>query len=121
MCESAAGHESRVSAVFGSSLHLGCKLGGKGESRGLEWHHYDVRGKSRRVSPSSKHVFTQDDGLVIIGASEADAGRYECRLGGARVTAYAVTVDMGRCAAPDGTADYQKVCCSVYLLVKLRW
>jgi len=24
------------------------------------------------------------------------------------VTAYAVTVDMGRCAAPSGSADYQK-------------
>ena len=77
VCESAAGHESRLSAVFGSSLHLGCKLGHSpgAAARGLEWRHYDINGKSRRVGPSGKHVFTQDQGLVIIGVTEADAGR----------------------------------------------
>ena len=82
VCESAAGHESRVTAVFGSSLHLACKLGTSDGGKAPEWHHYDINGKSRQVTASSKHVFTQDDGLVVIGATEADAGRYECRLGG---------------------------------------
>ena len=38
-----------------------------------------------------------------------DAGRYDCRLGRESVSSYQVTVDMQRCAAPNKTADYQKI------------
>ena len=35
--------------------------------------------------------------------------RYDCRLGRETVTTYQLNVDLQRCAAPNKTADYQKV------------
>jgi len=35
---------------------------------------------------ADKHVETADKGLVLMSAVEADAGRYECRLGGSPAT-----------------------------------
>ena len=45
------------------------------------WYHYDPNGKRMKLEKGSsdRHVFTQDHGLVVIGVSEKDAGRYNMK------------------------------------------
>ena len=66
----------------------------------IRWYHYDLNGKRKKlhgdVVSKDKHVFTQDNGLVILSVTEGDGGRYDCRLGRDTVSTYSVTVDMGR-------------------------
>ena len=76
----------------------------------ISWHFYDLNNNERHISSqTNKYVFTQTNGLVIIGIKEQDAGRYDCRLGHESVSSYELSVDMQRCAAPNKTADYQKI------------
>ena len=44
-----------------------------------------------------------------MGVTEAEAGRYDCRLGADTLCSYNITVDTARCAAPSKSNDYQKV------------
>ena len=44
-----------------------------------------------------------------MGVTEAEAGRYDCRLGADTLCSYNITVDTQRCAAPSKSHDYQKV------------
>jgi hypothetical protein len=48
------------------------------ESLQVGWYHYDMNGKRQKLekSVSDRHVMTQDHGLVVIGVTEKDAGRY---------------------------------------------
>jgi hypothetical protein len=111
----------KIIANFGQSVHLPCSLrlpdGGASFSSGagptqdsIDWQFQDPSGIRRHVRSSpSKHVFTQDQGLVIIGVSEMDVGRYDCRLGEEIISSYQLRVDAHTCLAPNKTADYQKV------------
>ena len=56
-----------------------------------------------------KYIQTAEQGLVIMGVTESEAGRYDCRLGSDTLCSYNITVDMQRCAAPSKSHDYQKV------------
>lgn len=47
--------------------------------------------------------------MVIMGVTESEAGRYDCRLGPDTLCSYNITVDTQRCAAPSKSHDYQKV------------
>lgn len=47
--------------------------------------------------------------MVIMGVTEQEAGRYDCRLGADTLCSYNITVDTQRCAAPSKSHDYQKV------------
>merc|ERR1712083_833300 len=76
----------------------------------INWFFYDIKDKRHPVTESSsKYVFTQNNGLVIIGVKEQDACRYECRLGRESVSSYQINIDLQRCSAPNKTADYQKI------------
>jgi hypothetical protein len=79
----------------------------------IRWYHYDLNGKRKKIhaglGSNDKYVFTQDNGLVIISVAEGDGGRYDCKFGRDTISTYSVSVDMGRCSAPDKTTDYQKV------------
>lgn len=44
-----------------------------------------------------------------MNVNEADAGRYDCKMGGDIVCSYNITVDSHRCSAPARTNDFQKV------------
>lgn len=44
-----------------------------------------------------------------MNVNEADAGRYDCKMGGDIVCSYNITVDAHRCSAPARTNDFQKV------------
>ena len=100
----------KISANFGSSVHLSCAVD-RADPDSIGWYFYDAKhGKRHHIAiPTDKYVFTQDNGLVIIGMHERDAGRYDCRLDRETVSSYEVAVDLQRCAAPNKTADYQKV------------
>lgn len=43
-----------------------------------------------------KYIETSEHGLLIIAATEADAGRYDCWLGGSLLCSYNITVDSHR-------------------------
>jgi len=98
----------KITANFGSSVHLSCAI--DNIDHPINWYFYDIKDKRHPVTEStSKYVFTQNNGLVIIGVKEQDAGRYECRLGRESVSSYQINIDLQRCAAPNKTADYQKI------------
>ena len=98
----------KLKVNFGSSVHLSCAID---HVDNLSWYFDDLKNSVQRLlMPNSlKHVLTQNSGLVLIGVQEDDAGRYECKLGRETVSSYDVVVDMQRCAAPNKTADYQKI------------
>lgn len=56
-----------------------------------------------------KYIQTAEQGMVIMGVTEQEAGRYDCRLGADTLCSYNITVDTQRCAAPSKSHDYQKV------------
>ena len=56
-----------------------------------------------------KYIQTAEQGMVIMGVTEQEAGRYDCRLGPDTLCSYNITVDTQRCAAPSKSHDYQKV------------
>ena len=95
----------KITANFGSSLHLSCAI----DNAVIEWFFYDLNDKRHQVLPNNKYVFTQENGLVIIGVKEENAGRYECRLGRESVSSYEIKIDFQSCKAPNKTADYQKI------------
>jgi hypothetical protein len=108
ICEASLPRQ-KISANFGSSLHLSCAIDRADQP--ISWHFYDLNHGKRHhlATATNKHVFTQNNGLVIIGVKEQDAGRYDCRLGRESVSSYQVSIDLQRCAAPNKTADYQKI------------
>ena len=78
----------------------------------VSWHHFNSAGQRNEVdfrARRDKYVMTQDFGLVILGVDERDSGSYQCHLGHETVSDFHLSVDAHRCAAPNKTADYQKV------------
>ena len=52
-------------------------------------YHYNVDGRRKHVLPQEgKFVLTQDQGLVIIGLAEKDAGQYDCRVNHETINSY---------------------------------
>ncbi len=98
----------KIVANFGSSLHLSCSIGTLEQQ--VQWYYYDSRDKRHQIfEDGGKYVFTQNNGLVIIGVKDSDAGRYECKLNRESVASFDITVDLQQCKAPNKTADYQKI------------
>lgn len=105
ICEASLNRQ-KITANFGSALHLSCPL--KGGSK-VEWYHYDNGQHRRHVqSLDGKYVLTQDQGLVIIGLKEMDAGQYDCKMEHQTITSYKVSVDFQRCSSPQKSGEYQK-------------
>ncbi|XP_074601991.1 semaphorin 2a [Brevipalpus obovatus] len=108
-----------INTIWGQSLHLPCS----GKTHDLEtaidhdsdppvvrWYHY----RTERSSPfevlprRDKFIVTRDDGLVIIGITNSEAGRYECKLGPNIISKYNISVDAKTCSATN-EAEYRKV------------
>ena len=53
-------------------------------------------------------MLTQDQGLVIIGLADQDAGQYDCRVNHQTINSYRLLVDLQRCSSPEKSGDYQK-------------
>lgn len=47
-----------------------------------------------------KYVQTADHGLVILGVTDRESGRYDCRLGPGTVFSYTVEVDASKLKRP---------------------
>jgi len=106
ICE-ASMNRKKIQANFGSAVHLECPLGNKNSQ--VEWYHYNVDGRRKHVLPQEgKFVLTQDQGLVIIGLAEKDAGQYDCRVNHETINSYRIIVDLQRCSSPEKSGDYQK-------------
>lgn len=56
-----------------------------------------------------KYIATVEGGVVIVGASEEDGGRYDCQLAGALLCTFNLTVDAHRCSPPARSLDYHRV------------
>ncbi|CAH2234036.1 jg25597 [Pararge aegeria aegeria] len=112
ICDSSISRKS-VSATWGQSLHLGSfvKMPEVLQPRAVTWYHYS-REKGRHpiaFNKPEKYIETSEHGLLIISVNEADAGRYDCWLGGSLLCSYNITVDTHRCSPPEKSNEYQKI------------
>ncbi|EEB14535.1 Semaphorin-2A precursor, putative [Pediculus humanus corporis] len=104
--------KKKVVATWGQSIHLGCFPKGAEalHSYASAWYHYSKeKGKYQIVFRRDKYIETNEHGLVIIGVSELDAGRYDFWLNGALLCSYNITIDAFRCTSPKKSYDYQKI------------
>lgn len=86
---------------YGQSIHLSCPLhvndfeSSTAKYGPLKWYFYRNE-RSSGVEVSSrrdKFALTTDNGLVILGTSDRESGRYECKLGSLPLIRYEVFVD----------------------------
>lgn len=88
---------------YGQSVHLSCPLrvteSEEIVTRGdLKWFFYrNERSSGLEVtSHSGRYALTSDNGLVILGTTEREAGQYECRLGVSPLVRYEIFVDTSK-------------------------
>lgn len=60
------------------------------------------------TSKRDKYIFSSDGGLVIMGTSESESGRYDCKIGGQVIIRYTISVDAKTCSVPT-ESDYRKL------------
>lgn len=60
------------------------------------FHHSKEKGRYQIVFRPDKYIETSEHGLVIIAVNEADAGRYDCWMGGSLLCSFNITVDAHR-------------------------
>ncbi|KAF4526524.1 hypothetical protein B566_EDAN005891 [Ephemera danica] len=104
--------KKKMVVTWGQSIHLGCfvKMPEVLTSQTVTWfHHSKDKGRYQLMYRPDKYIETSEHGLVIIGVNEADAGRYDCWMGGSLLCSYNITVDAHRCSAPSKSQDYQKI------------
>ncbi len=70
----------------------------------VSWYHH-----FKRIHSSLNKYFTTEGGLTLLSLTEADAGRYDCHLGGSLLCSFIISVDAHRCTAPNRGSDYQKI------------
>lgn len=86
---------------YGQSVHLSCPFhvndfeSSTAKYGPLKWYFYRNE-RSSGVEVSSrrdKFALTTDNGLVILGTSDRESGRYECKLGSLPLIRYEIFVD----------------------------
>lgn len=111
ICDSSIQRKS-MTVTWGQSLHLGSfvKMPEVLQPQAVTWYHYSEKGRYQiAFSRADKYIETSEHGLLIVSASEADAGRYDCWLGGSLLCSYNITVDAHRCTPPEKSNEYQKI------------
>ncbi|XP_071445173.1 semaphorin-2A [Hetaerina americana] len=111
MCDSSA-MKKRMVVTWGQSIHLGCflKMPEVLANQHVIWYHHSKdKGRSQVIYKPGKYIETSERGLVVVGITEADGGRYDCWVGGQLLCSHNVTVDAHRCSAPTKSHDYQRV------------
>ncbi|XP_077284157.1 semaphorin 2a isoform X2 [Arctopsyche grandis] len=111
ICDSSIVKKS-ITVTWGQSLHLGSfvKMPEVLQPQSVTWyHHSKEKGRYPIVFSPDKYIETSEHGLLIIAATEADAGRYDCLLGGSLLCSYNITVDSHRCSPPEKSNEYQKI------------
>ncbi|KAJ1522229.1 hypothetical protein ONE63_002537 [Megalurothrips usitatus] len=119
LCDASVARK-QLTVTWGQSVHVSCyaapppahRVPGAAAAAAaaaapppLVWTHRDqpVALRPDRV------VETASRGLVILGVTEQDAGRYDCLLDGRLLCSYNVTVSTARCGAPGRPQDYHRV------------
>ena len=98
LCDTAI-FKRKLMANFGQSLHLACSVRRSRSTAdaAVEWHHYSkARGRYTVGFAPEKHVLTNDNGLVVIGVTDQDSGRYDCLVNGHIVSSFHIAVDSHR-------------------------
>ncbi|XP_022163528.1 semaphorin-2A-like [Myzus persicae] len=112
VCESSVVNK-RLTVTFGQSVHLSCfvKMPQVLKVYPVTWYHHSKEKGRYMVSFSrvEKYIATVEGGMVIVGASEEDGGRYDCQLAGALLCTFNLTVDAHRCSPPARSSDYHRV------------
>lgn len=115
LCDSSVG-KRKLLVTWGQSVHLGCFVNVPTVlmNQEVQWFHYSKEKGRYEITykygiAGDKFIETSEKGLVIIGVTEQDAGRYDCWLSGALLCSYNITVDTHRCLAPAKSNDYQKI------------
>ena len=115
ICDNSVEHKV-MKTNWGQSIHLPCTLYSSDthsiiDSQGpLKWFYFrSEKSSGFEVSPKrDKFVQTADNGLVIMGVTDREAGRYDCRLGQNTVFSYDVQVDAKTCSAPSEN-EFRKI------------
>ena len=89
---------------WGQSVHLSClihtnDLNSVIESQGpFKWYYFrSEKSSGFDVLPKrDKYVLTSDHGLVILGVTDRESGRYDCRLGPNTIFSYTLQVDASK-------------------------
>ncbi|EEC02951.1 Semaphorin-2A, putative, partial [Ixodes scapularis] len=124
LCEGSI-RRRQLRAHWGESVHLSCQghhpellepphagaLRGNPGATGATPVWYHQQGRERRPVPSKrdKFVHSTGHGLVVLGLTERDTGRYDLHLDSlGTLCSYNVTVDADTCGTPSET-DYRKI------------
>lgn len=117
VCDAPGAIETKhLKVAFGESVHLPCTLNSHDMEATLaaqgpiKWYYFrSAKSSSFEVLPKrDKYVQTADHGLVILGVTDRESGRYDCRLGPGTVFSYIVEVDAKTCSTPSET-EFRKV------------
>jgi len=99
---------------FGQTAYLSCPmhtndLETTSKHGSLKWIYYrNERSGVEVTNKKDKYALTTDNGLVILGTTEREAGRYECKLGPLPLIRYEIFVDPKSCIASN-EADFRRV------------
>ncbi|KAI2808494.1 semaphorin [Blomia tropicalis] len=101
---------------WGQSIHLPCSFHSHDmdsilETQGpLKWFYFRSEKSSgfEVMAKRDKFVFTSDHGLVILGVTDRESGRYDCRLGPSTIFSYTVQVDAKTCSTPN-ESEFRKI------------
>lgn len=96
---------------WGQSVHMSCPIHSPdieillSTYGSLKWYYYrNERSSGYEVTRRDKFYYTSDQGLVILGVTDRENGRYDCRLGNSILSSYNVSVD----ASELNQTTYQK-------------
>ena len=102
MCDGSV-RQKDMKVNYGQSVHLSCPLRVTESEEierqgGLKWFFYRNEHPIRVdiASHNGKFVPTSDNGLVILGTTDREAGQYECRLGSNPLIRYDIFVDTSK-------------------------
>lgn len=103
ICDSVV-EQKLVTVNWGKSVHLPCTIHtpdveGILEFQGpIRWFYFrsDKSSGFEVMQKRDKYLTTSDHGLVILGVTDREAGRYECRLGASTVFSYNIQVDASK-------------------------
>lgn len=106
MCEGSV-RQKDMKVNYGQSVHLSCPMRVTGSeeiaAHGalVKWFFFrNERSAGVEItSHNGRFAVTSDNGLVILGTSDREAGQYECRLGDSPLLRYDIFVDTSKSQA----------------------
>ncbi|XP_054160696.1 semaphorin-2A-like isoform X2 [Oppia nitens] len=101
-------HHKQIKANWGQSIHLSCPIqipdieSLNSKVGPIKWLYYrsDRSSGYEVFARRDRFVHTSDYGLVILGITDRENGRYDCKLGFNTLYSYTISVDPKTCNAP---------------------